>query len=1000
MSRKTPIIAAVRGYAIPLTKNESHTTESRSTRPWKPKPIKRPSKHSLTFDCETTADDAQSLRFLTYERREHGSLVEKGIAYISDNPAVLTKRDIRTITEYAHMHGYALRTIPEFIQEIFYKYAYAREALVVGFNLPFDLSRLAISIAESSAWDMRNAFSLTLADGKYCHNVLAKHLNARSAFLRFAFPPRQSTGRSDRKKGVRQKHRTGFFQDVKTLAAALTGRSHALKTLADYLETEHRKSPTDEHGGAITPEYLDYAMNDTRVTWESYEKLSAMYGAHGLSETPPHRIYSEASLGKAYLREMGIVPLQKVQPDVPPEMFGRIMNTYYGGRAEAKIRRSILRVLYCDFRSMYPTVCTLMRLWKFVIAQGFDWIDWTEQTKAILATVSLSDVQKPDFWKDLHVIVQIHPDDDVLPVRAAYEGQSRNIGVNYLSSEVPFWYTLADCIAAKLLGNRPVRVIRAFKFVPREPQPGLQPIRIGGRDDLLIDPITDDFYRLIILLRGEEQSKEKAAGQTKTAEKHASHQMMLKLLANSTSYGIFAEQNVQSYALKRRVECYDTDGARFVVASGSIEEPGSHFHPLIATLITGAARLMLAITERLAAEEGIGWAFCDTDSMALARPSGMADAEFLERAERVIHWFDGLDPYGDGNPLFKMESENFQLVGGKPSKTHEPLYALVIAAKRYVLFNLDNEGRPIVRKALAHGLGHLWAPYKEGQSPANIPAPAQSLSELGVERWQYDLWYRIVLAFLKGTPESVELDDLPGLEMPAVSRYGVNTAKIWKWFEPLNSGRPPHQQVRCFNFILAYQVSRQVLGEALAAGAIDASFSDDGFPAVIAPFDNDHQRAVTRCFDRNTGKPVPSFILKTYREALEDYHEHAEAKFENGGQRDCGVTQRRHVQAVAVEYIGKEANRWEDRFHLGELPETHVEYGPAPAIKNCVIEFIGRSAEEFGTRPLARTAGVSPQSIYDLLEGRSQPRWTMLRKLIVAVRELTESSSGEIKKAA
>ena len=44
----------------------------------------------------------------------------------------------------------------------------------------------------------------------------------------------------------------------------------------------------------------------------------------------------------------------------------------------------------------------------------------------------------------------------------------------------------------------------------------------------------------------------------------------------------------------------------------------SSVSPLLGVLITGAARLMLAITERLVLDEGLDWAFCDTDSMALA----------------------------------------------------------------------------------------------------------------------------------------------------------------------------------------------------------------------------------------------------------------------------------------------------------------------------------------------------------------------------------------------
>jgi hypothetical protein len=60
---------------------------------------------------------------------------------------------------------------------------------------------------------------------------------------------------------------------------------------------------------------------------------------------------------------------------------------------------------------------------------------------------------------------------------------------------------------------------------------------------------------------------------------------------------------------------------------------------------------------------------------------------------------------------------------------------LAISSKRYVLFNLDEQRQPIIRKASAHGLGHLIAPYGSEEAPPNIPAPAVPLSEIGVDRW-------------------------------------------------------------------------------------------------------------------------------------------------------------------------------------------------------------------------------------------------------------------------
>ena len=143
---------------------------------------------------------------------------------------------------------------------------------------------------------------------------------------------------------------------------------------------------------------------------------------------------------------------------------------------------------------------------------------------------------------------------------------------------------------------------------------------------------------------------------------------------------------------------------------------------------------------------------------------------------------------------------------------------------------------------------------------------------------------------------------------------------------------PYAERVKAFNFLLAYQVSKEALYEGIAAGDFDPELMDDGIPAVVAPFDDDTEAAADQAFDRRTGKWVPKEILATYREVLARYHLHSESKFENGDSFDRGLTKRRHVQAVALEYIGKEANRWEEQFYLGEIPGAQIEYGFMPRI--------------------------------------------------------------------
>lgn len=57
------------------------------------------------------------------------------------------------------------------------------------------------------------------------------------------------------------------------------------------------------------------------------------------STTAANLIHSEASLGKVYLKEMGIKPWCQIHLDFPPDPLDHIMSTYYGSRVEVHIYR-------------------------------------------------------------------------------------------------------------------------------------------------------------------------------------------------------------------------------------------------------------------------------------------------------------------------------------------------------------------------------------------------------------------------------------------------------------------------------------------------------------------------------------------------------------------------------------------------------------------------------------------------------------------------------------
>ncbi len=864
------------------------------------KTLDQPSPWTIIFDTETTTDAAQSLRIGFCQVRKHGEIVREVLFY---DPG-LSASDRLVVQAYAEAHGLTLATVDVFRRAQFLKIGYRGNAEIVGFNLPFDISRIARRQSEARD-SMRGGFSFELSEWKSEPNIRVKHLSASAALMDFAKPGKQQTGKGMRNRGFENPHNRGYFFDVKTIAMALTSRKHSLKSLSAFLGVPTQKRETEEHGGPMTDQYLDYARADVQATWECFDALKQMYALHGL-ETPLHRILSEASIGKAYLKQMGVAPLLGCKPDIPREGFGRIMSAYFGGRAEVRIRRDVSQVLYCDFKSMYPTVNALMGLHRFVIANGYCERCTTEETQAFLDATTLTDLQHPATWKNLHTLVRLCPDDDVLPVRTRYsEGKDNlTIGLNHLTCNTPLWFTLADVLASKMLIDKTPRILEAITFEPGPRQSGLKPINLFGREAYRIDPNSEDMFTRLVDMRDEA----KALGDPR--------QQQIKIIANSTCYGIFVEINRDDAPKLEPLNLFTANGEKLSVMSTALEEPGRYFHPLLATLITGAARLMLALSERLAADRSMDWTFCDTDSIAMARPDGLPDDVFNARCQSVIDWFEPLNPYRKSGSILKIEDVNYDW----ESKKLKPLFCFAISAKRYALFNINGNGLPAIRKASAHGLGAFMPPYGIDKPAKGVPDPVGPISAMGISRWQYDYWFKVIEAALNGTPNTVPLDYHASLSNPALRRYGATSPALLRWMKCFNAGKAYGQQVKPFGFMVAPIALTGPMAEMAAPEVADPSKRGRPCktkrPKPIAPFERDGARAGAMAFDRVSGEPVEPHELKTYAEALALFHLSPEDKFGNGGPWDVGRTHRRHVIASGLQLIGKEANR------VGEFGEV------------------------------------------------------------------------------
>jgi hypothetical protein len=961
---------ALRAYVPPPPAKSS--AQPRETRSHKPT---QPSEWTLVFDTETTMDAAQRLRVGAYQFRKADELDESGFFY---DPAVTSGDDLALLQRFCCEHGHVLRTVAEFIDEVLFARAYDLRASIVGFNLPFDISRLAIRHGSARGKAMRGGFTFKLSQLWWRPAIQVRHLSARASLIQFTHPPKRRDPRGQRKRRIAPGNRRGSFIDLKTIAAALYSRSFSLGSLADFLKTPTRKADSGGHGKHLTAHYIGYLLDDVQTTWECYQKLRNKYVQHGLEETPLGKVLSEASLGKAYLKHMGVRPFREVQPDFPEHLTGLIMSTYFGGRAEVRWRREVRQVLYCDFLSMYPTVCTLMRLWKFVISQGVDWTSSTDRVRSLLETVSLDDLKRPKFWPLLSTIVRVAPQADIFPVRTKYDGQSQTIGLNHLTSEQPLWFTLADVIASKLLNGTVPTIIEAITFSPKEPQTSLRAVTIAGNPHYLVHPSNDDFFKRLIDLRTTLKARLKDATAL-NRDALDSEQQALKILANSTSYGIFVEINVADLDAPEKLICYGPDGEGFSVDPMKIEEPGKFFHPLLATLITGAARLMLGIAERLCVEKGLDWTFCDTDSMAIAKPDGMGQAEFFERAQSMCAWFASLNPYEKKGSIFKIEDANYLIAGD--SKL-ESLFCYCISSKRYVLFNVGPSGEVVIRKASAHGLGHYLAPYEAENPPRSIPAPSVSLEEIGVDRWHYDLWHTVIRAALEGHPDQVDLSYHSGLSEPAVSRYGATTPKLLGWFKLHNSGREYGSQVKPHNFLIAFQGRQDLTGTHGEPWTPKRGRPRKPSPIrPVAPFNRNISEAADTAFDRETGKRIEAGSLVTYAEALAQYHLRPESKFLNGDFFDRGRTERRHVVAVQILHIGKEANRWEEQYFVGADDEAEIEYGVADSFMDAKIKTL---CKELGERNTAERTRISRTALRRALKFGTARLSAMIRQQLLA----------------
>lgn len=916
----------------------------------------------LIFDTETTTDAAQQLNFGVYrygrwQRDGRLDIREEGLFYADNLPS-------RDPKGYSVLRAYSkappaeeasgprgslpLRSRTEFVARVFWR-AVQADALIVGYNLPFDLSRLALETSEARGW-YRGGFSLTTyqpPDGGEGARLRIKSIDSARAFIGFS--------------GIRgRRGYSGHFLDLKALALALTGEKHSLASAGEAFAVVHGKLGQQRHG-IIRPAYVDYSRRDGLASQELLEKLRAEFDRHPVV-LDPWEALSPASLAKGYLKVMGV----SVPSGLPDEIRGAAMLAYYGGRAEARVRRTAVPVVHTDFTSMYPTVNTLMGHWRLLTANGVEVADATAEIQELLRTVTLQQCFDPTFWRKLSCLVLLQPDGDILPVRARYGvGEEFTIGINPFQSDRGHWYACPDAVASKLLSGRVPTILRAVRLVPRGHQQELRVVKIRGQ--MAVDPRTEDFFQRVVELRKRTQHETSL-----TEEERHRLALALKIVANSGSYGIFAELKREDLPRGKRtsVRVHGLQGA-FARRISAPENPGPFFCPPLAALITAGARLMLALLERCVTDAGGTYAFVDTDSMSIVanRRGGLVApgirALSWSQVDGIVQRFAPLNPYSRKvvpHSILEVKEVNFDADGHQ-----REVWCYAISAKRYTFYRRTGRDQVEIIEPSEHGLGHLMSP-----SGPDAPDP---------KRWMADSWEWIVRTALH-----LRVQRPRWWDRPAVGRISITSPLVYGPFARAQASTPYADRVKPFNFLLTAQVTPfgHPVGIDPQRFHLVQPYSTDPTRWADHPWVDIYSGDLYRIATGVTLDPMVVGV-KTYGDVLEEYATHPEPKSGDPRGGPCtrlstGLLTRRPVRATELVYIGKEANRLEevDAGLIHAYEDVQNVYRDPDDDLADVLPVL-RVAPQ---REVAAVAGVTSRTVRSWLNGHTVPPVRRRAKLV------------------
>jgi hypothetical protein len=984
-----PLPVAVRVFPYAADKRKEHHWAGSS-----------PLRGTLVIHTAESTGSAQKLTFGIYKLIVGGECLEEGLFRADDLP----RRELQVLQDYIVRHNVDLArgdhrrlrllVLCEFL-DLFFQLAYKARCNVIGFDLPQDIARLACDSKPARGfyaggfsfclWSYKDRQGRERPDG-FRPRVCIKYIDRNRSLI--GFTGRNSPDQVDLipegspsgKPQPGYKFR-GHFLDLKTLAFGLTDEGYSLPTACEAFGVEHWKQQTVRQA-AITKESIDDIRRDGLAMSELAAKLIGEFEQHPIPLSPTHA-FSPASIGKGYLRAMGIKPVLQRQLNFPKEYLGYAQTAFFGGRTSVHIRKVVCPVVYLDFLSMYSTVNTLMGLWSFVVAREIRVIEHCkDRVEELLRELTPAMLFEPETWTRMNGFVKIVPNGDALPTRSKFSAASNDwqVGLNhvYANKEDALWYSIPDVVASILATGRLPEIVDAFLIEPSGTVFEAVPTKLRGIVE--VDPERDDFFRVIVDERLSLSSRgDLSAIEVKRLDK------ALKILASATCFGIYAQMDRQDQDDKVEVTCHGIDPEPYACRVTHPEFRSEFWFSPLGSLITAGARLMLALLDHCVSELHGCYVMEDTDSMAIVAtehgglvpcpggPFRMPDGRSAVRAlswrevAEIVSRFVRLNPYtAKSRSILKIERDNYDPETGKQRQ----VFCLAISSKRYALFLRDEDGNPtLLQKDInnhedrwsEHGLGHLRNPLDPESEDRD---------------WIRQAWISVVRRTLGLPVQSMGFEHLP-----AIGRVPITSPTALRSLAKLNRGKKYHNRIKPFDFLLSCHVK-------------PFGYPPDIDPEkfhLVAPYVPDPECWVDLPWiDQYSGKQYEITTegfhgsrgvarVKTYGEVLREYEFHpgaksADAEGRPSGKQTFGLLRRRHVRVERIIYIGKESNRLEE-----------IEAGAIHSPESVYTEYPDPRREEWQTKllpvlkkiPIAalmRFSGRSRSMLVRTLAGRSRPR--------------------------